>query len=339
MAAGERGEGDRSVRVARMKHGITPAALFEKHQQRLGLAWVAGSAGAVRAIPSGPPGEAAAREFALVGWVGYLNVVNPHCVQVLGPAETAHLAALSGDERARLLARMFDARPAFVVVSDGEAVPSELASMCDATATPLFRSDVPGYEVIGKLQYYLADALAERVTVHGVFMAVYGIGVLLTGESGIGKSEVALELVSRGHRLIADDTPEFHRVAPDVVSGCCAAPELSGFLEVRGLGVLDIRAMFGDTAIKPSKALRVIIELKRMSEDELSHIDRLEGSRQERVILGVSVPQLTIPVIPGRNLAVLVESAINNQMLLMNGYDAARVFIERQQRAILDGAS
>lgn len=322
-----------------MKNGITPAALFEKHQQRLGLAWVAGSAGAVRAIPAGPPGGAAARGFALVGWVGFLNVVNPNCVQVIGPAETAHLAELPADARARLFARLFGAKPAFIVVSDGEVVPPELVSMCDETATPLFRSDVPGYEVIGKLQYYLADALAERVTLHGVFMSVYGIGVLLTGESGIGKSEVALELISRGHRLIADDMPEFHRVAPDVVSGCCATPELSGFLEVRGLGVLDVRAMFGDAAIKPNKALRVVIELKRMGEGELSRIDRLEGSRQERTILDVRVPQLTIPVIPGRNLAVLVESAINNQMLLMNGYDAARVFIERQQRVILDGAS
>ncbi|MDR2877747.1 MAG: HPr(Ser) kinase/phosphatase [Chromatiales bacterium] len=325
-----------------MKNSITPAALFEKHQQGLGLVWVAGSAGAVRVILSSPSCAGAAPGalgFPLVGWVGYLNVVSPHCVQVVGRAETAHLFALGADERAELFSRLFEARPAFIVVSDGEQAPPELISMCDATATPLFRCDAPGYEVIGKLQYYLADVLAERMTLHGVFMAVYGIGVLLTGESGIGKSEVALELISRGHRLIADDAPEFHRIAPDIVSGCCAVPELSGFLEVRGLGVLDIRSMFGDSAINLNKVLRLIIELKRMSGDELGALDRLKGSRQERAVLGVPVTQLIIPVIPGRNLAVLVESAINNQMLLMNGYDAARVFIERQQRVILDGMS
>ena len=322
-----------------MKNGITPAALFEQHQQRLGLAWVAGRSGAVHAIPSAPGGSAAAEGFPLVGWVGFLNLVSPHRIQVLGLAETAYLAGLDADERARTLARLFAGQPAMVVVSDDQAPPQDLAEMAGATATPLFRAAVPGYEVISHLRYYLSDVLAERVTIHGVFMAVLGIGVLLTGESGIGKSEVALELISRGHRLIADDTPEFHRIAPDVISGHCCTPELSGFLEVRGLGVLDIRAMFGDTAIKPHKALRLIVELKRMSEEELSNLDRLEGSRQHRTILDVRIPQVTIPVIPGRNLAVLVESAISNQMLLMKGYDAARVFIERHQRMIMGGAS
>lgn len=321
-----------------MKNGITPATLFEKHQQRLRLAWVAGRSGAVHAIPSGPGDGTAAKGFPLVGWVGYLNLVSPHRIQVIGPAETDHLSGLGAQERARTFARLFETRPAFIVVSDDQPVPEDLASLADAAATPLFRSEVAGYEIISHLRYYLADVLAERVTIHGVFMAVLGIGVLLTGESGIGKSEVALELVSRGHRLIADDTPEFHRVAPDVISGRCGMPELSGFLEVRGLGVLDIRAMFGDTAIKPSKALRLIVELKRMSDEELSHLDRLEGSRQHRTILEVRIPQVTIPVIPGRNLAVLVESAISNQMLLMKGYDAARVFIDRHQRMIMDSA-
>lgn len=321
-----------------MRNGITPAALFEKHQRRLGLAWVAGSAGGAREIPSGPADDVVGRGFPLVGWVGHLNLISPHRIQVFGPRELAHLSSLGEKERGRTLARLFETRPGFIVVSDDLAVPADLASMADAAATPLFRSTEPSYELISQLRHLLADALAERITIHGVFIAVMGIGVLLTGESGIGKSEVALELISRGHRLIADDTPEFRRVAPDAVSGYCSLEELSGFLEVRGLGVLDIRAMFGDTAIKPDKALRLIVELKRLNNDELNALDRLEGSRQERSILGVRIPQITIPVIPGRNLAVLVEAAISNQMLLMKGYDAARAFIERHQRIIMGNA-
>jgi HPr kinase/phosphorylase len=321
-----------------MRSGITATSVFEKHRLRLGLDWVAGGAGAKREIPAGPADDVISRGFPLVGWVGYLNLISPHRIQVLGSRELDYLAAQDERERARTLARLFETRPGFIVVSDGLPVPQDLAAMADAAAIPLFRSTVPGYEFISQLRHHLADALAERITIHGVFLAVMGIGVLLTGESGIGKSEVALELISRGHRLIADDTPEFRRVAPDVITGYCGVAELSGFLEVRGLGVLDIRAMFGDTAIKPDKALRLIVELKRLSADELNALDRLEGSRQERSILGVHIPQITIPVIPGRNLAVLVEAAISNQMLLMKGYDAARSFIDRHQRIILDNA-
>ncbi len=320
-----------------MKNGTTPAALFETHRERLHLAWVAGKAGAERIIP--PPATPALERFPPVGWVGYLNLINPHCIQVIGAAETAYLAGLSAADRSRSLARLFAAAPVFVIVSDDQPVPQDLAALAGETATPLLRSPAPGYEIISHLRYYLADALARREIVHGVFMAVFGIGVLLTGQSGVGKSEVALDLISRGHRLIADDAPEFRRIAPDVVSGYCCPSALSGFLEVRGLGVLDVRAMFGDTAIKTSKALRLIIELKRMSEEEFIGLDRLEGVRQECTILDVRVPQITVPIVPGRNLAVLVESAVSNQILLMKGYDAARAFIDRQQRVIMEQSS
>lgn len=320
-----------------MKSAITPAVLFEAHRHRLGLAWVAGKAGADRVVH--PSFAATSEGFPPVGWVGHLNLIRPHRIQVVGAAEAAHLSALTEVERAASLARLFAESPVFVIVVDDQAVLPELLAMADETATPLLRSTMSGYEVISYLRYHLADAFAERTSIHGVFMAVLGIGVLLTGESGVGKSEVALDLVSRGHRLIADDSPEFRRIAPDVVSGYCCPPTLGGFLEVRGLGVLDVRAMFGDTAIKTSKSLRLIIELKRMSEEELSGMDRLQGNRRERAVLGVPVPQLTVPVVPGRNLAVLVESAVSNQILLMKGYDAAGAFIERQQRAIMEQAS
>ena len=136
-------------------------------------------------------------------------------------------------------------------------------------------------------------------------------------------------------RLVADDAPEFTRIAPDIISGTCP-PLLREFLEVRGLGILNIRAMFGDSSIKRTKYLRLIVHLKRMSAEQISSMDRLSGAHTNRDVLGVSISQVTVPVAPGRNLAVLVESAVRNHLLRLKGYDATEVLIERQQQAILD---
>ena len=160
-----------------------------------------------------------------------------------------------------------------------------------------------------------------------------GIGVLLTGSSGIGKSELALELLSRGHRLIADDSPEFFLAEPEIISGGCP-PALQDFLEVRGLGILNIRTMFGDSAMRETKYLRLIIHLQSFTDDELQNIDRLRGSHQRKTILDVHIPQITIPVAPGRNMAVIVEVAIRNHILAMKGYNAAEDFILKQQQFI-----
>jgi len=158
-----------------------------------------------------------------------------------------------------------------------------------------------------------------------------GTGVLITGESSIGKSELALELLTRGHRLIADDAPEFARVAPDTLIGTC--PEmLREFLEVRGLGILNVRAMFGASAIKQSRNLRLIIRLQDM--DEAVKMDRLHGSRMLRNIQDVDIPEVTLPVGPGRNLSVLVEAAVRNHILISKGYDASEAFIERQKKRL-----
>jgi len=164
---------------------------------------------------------------------------------------------------------------------------------------------------------------------------VLGMGVLLTGDPAVGKSELALDLITRGSRLVADDAPEFTRIAPDIVSGTCP-PLLREFLEVRGLGILNIRAMFGDSSIKRQKYLRLIVHLKRMSADQISSMDRLSGTHANLDVLGVSIPHVTVPVAPGRNLSVLVESAVRNHLLRLKGYDATEVLIERQQQAILE---
>lgn len=172
---------------------------------------------------------------------------------------------------------------------------------------------------------------APSITRHGVFLDVLGIGVLLTGESGIGKSEIALGLINRGHRLIADDAVNFFYVGNHTILGKCP-PLLQDYLEVRGLGILNVRVMFGDTAIKERKRLQLIVNLKTFTDEGLKTIDRLHGMYRNCAILGVDIPEVTIPITSGRNLAVLVEVAVRNQVLKHTGYFASEEFITRQKQ-------
>ena len=177
--------------------------------------------------------------------------------------------------------------------------------MADANAVALMRSPLADSQVLDNLQYYASLFLSEQTTLHGVFLEVLGMGVLLTGDPAVGKSELALDLITRGSRLVADDAPEFTRIAPDIISGACP-PLLREFLEVRGLGILNIRAMFGDSSIKRTKYLRLIVHLKRMSAEQISGMDRLSGAHTNRDVLGVSVPQVTVPVAPGGKMRGVV---------------------------------
>ncbi len=164
-------------------------------------------------------------------------------------------------------------------------------------------------------------------------MEVLGNGVLITGESSVGKSELALELISRGHRLVADDAPEFTQVGPDILDGRSPSV-IQGFMEVRGLGVINVREMYGDNAIKINKYLRLIIHMEKMSSKNHNHFNRLQGNTKVQKILNVEIPVTVIPVAPGRNLAVIVEAAVRNYILLNNGYDASQQLIDLQQKAI-----
>lgn len=172
--------------------------------------------------------------------------------------------------------------------------------------------------------------MGESVVQHGVFMEVWALGVLITGGSGVGKSELALELLSRGHRLIADDAPQFTRAADGTLCGRCP-PALADFLEVRGLGILDIRAAFGGQALRDTARLDLIMHLEPMRSPQVRNLDRLTGARHTRTLLDVAIPALTLLVAPGRNLAVLVEAATRDYALRLKGYDASARFIARQQ--------
>lgn len=303
---------------------ITTREVFEQLQSRLGLRWVAGRRGSGRVVE---PGDNLQRRPSLVG---YLNIIYPNKVQLVGSEELKYLDGLDSRQRWETIEKIVAYRPAAIIVTRDLQVPSDLKKAAEESDTPLWGSPRRGHELLTYIQYHLARALAKRIVLHGTFMEVYSNGVLITGEAGAGKSELALELLTRGHRLISDDAPEFTQIAPDVLDGTC--PELlRDLLEVRGLGVLNVREMFGDTAIKRNKYLRMIVHL--VAADVLKPIegmDRLHGITGRRTVLDVEVPQITIPVAPGRNLAVLVEAAVRNHVLRSKGIDPAQTFIDRQ---------
>lgn len=310
-----------------MKRGepLTVEALYQAQKDHLTLRWLAGRAG------GGRPLEQVNARYPGLALVGYLSVIHPNRVQVLGENELRYLQDLDPNRRREVLDRLFTCDTSAMVVLAGGAEPLPVMLECaERHGMPLLASPQAGPVLIDSLQFYLANALAERITLHGVFLEVMGIGVLLTGESGVGKSEVALELISRGHRLVADDVVELSRVAPQLLEGRCPEP-LHDFMEVRGLGILDIRAMFGETATKRAKYLRLIVHLEPMTQQQMQNLDRLRAATQSRTLLGVNVPEVVIPVAPGRNLAVLVETAARNHIQIMRGKNALHDFMEQQQ--------
>ncbi len=311
---------------------LTLQDVMDRIGKRLKLRWLAHSEGRNDPILGDFPG---ASGQALVG---PLNCIHPNRVQIIGHAELVYLAALSPNAHRETLDKLFDDRPATVLFVDDIQVDSDFFDAARRHDTPLLGSPMGETQLVANLQYFLAHAMAERLTIHGVFMEVLGMGVLLTGDSAVGKSELALALISRGHRLVADDAPEFAQVAPDILNGTCP-PLLRDFLEVRGLGILNVRAMFGDSAVRRKKDLHLILHMQNMSDEELGRMNRLEGSHSVRNILDVAVPQLTVPVAPGRNLAILVEAAVRHHALRLRGYDASIDFAERQARMIDTGAA
>ena len=263
--------------------------------------------------------------------IGHLNFVHPNRVQVLGCAEMDYLRQLDAAALKLAINHLFSTDLAAIIVANGESTPDVLIDTAEQYQTPLFTSPLRSPELMDILSHYLAQAVAESVSAHGVFMEVQGFGVLIKGNPAIGKSELALELISRGHRLVADDIVDFFRISPERIEGRCPAL-LQDFLEVRGLGVLNIRALFGDSSVKPTKPLDLIIQLELAQELKPQALDRLNIKAQQETVLGVRVPKVCIPVAAGRNIAVLVEVAVRNHMLLLRGINSTKQFMERQQR-------
>ncbi len=325
---------------------LTVSQLFDAFASELQLVWLRGADTAQREITRDP--DAAQQRRVL----GPLNRNHPNHVQLVGPAEvrmfaTAESLAIEGFEYS--LAEHSDV----IIVTDGLTPSDALLERAAALQLPVIQSALPFVELRKQLRYLLTRKLAARQIIHGVMMDVNGTGIMITGDASVGKSEVALELISRGHILVADDAPEFTRLAPGTLEGSCP-PILQDFLEVRGLGVLNIARMYGDAFTRQRKILRFIVRLKAINRidgdvrhasgvDELdSTLQLMEGERlrepdEVRTILGVRIPERTLPVAPGRNLAVLVEAAVRDYILRSRGYSATRDLIDKQARAMRQG--
>ena len=329
---------------------ITIANLYNEYGKQLQLQWLAGHDGGAKEIlpesmisadTTEPENKLELNdEINLMAQVstgksfaGYLNLIHPHQIQILGNTELTYIENLRDTTRDDTVRQIFDHGPACILLADGREVPEYLLSKCDELDVPLMKSPLNSNRLIESFHYYLSNIFAEDLTLHGVYMEVMAIGVLITGPSGIGKSELALELITRGHRLIADDAPQFSRIAPDIINGTCP-PALRDYLEVRGMGIINIRRLYGDSAIKENKYLRLIVRLEPMTKEQLLQLDRLQGSHNNRSVLDIDIPEITLPVAPGRNLAILLECAARNHNLIIGGYNAAEEFIENQQKLI-----
>src|SRR5258706_11971340 len=302
---------------------ISVAQLFDDNRGKLRLEWIAGRDGGIKLLDSGN------LEDWREGRTGHLNCIHPSGIQVLARPEIDHLNALDTMSRQQMLHQLVVSGLACMIVAGGERAPQHLQALADTMHSALFSSPLDSVELMWMLRPYLARALAESTTMHGVFLDVLGMGVMITGDSGVGKSELALELISRGSGLIADDVIELYRIAPETLEARCPAL-LRDFLEVRGLGVLNIRTIFGESALRPRKNIKLIVNLEKPAGSETTqYVDRLPLKPGIHEILGVSISKVTIPVAAGRNLAVLVEAAVRNHVLQLRRIDSTREFVER----------
>jgi HPr kinase/phosphorylase len=307
---------------------ISAEALFEAHRDALRWEWVAGHAHPERRFD-----EAAVRDArSAADLIGYLNYIHPYRVQIVGRREVAYLSQPAPEVIDRRVARIVTLEPPLIIVADSQPPPERLVAMCDRAEIPLFVTAESAGHVIDVLRAYLGQRFAERTTRHGVFMDILGVGVLLTGESGLGKSELGLELISRGHGLVADDAVDIYRIAQTSLEGRCP-PLLANLLEVRGIGLLDIKAIFGETAVRRKMRVQLLVHLVRKETMERD-FERLPYEPLYEDILGVKLRKVVIAVDAGRNLAVLVEAAVRNTILQLRGIDTYGEFVRRHQQAM-----
>lgn len=296
--------------------------IIQDNTEALGFSWIAAEDSTQHL---NPPEDVSASDL-----VGHLNVIHPSRIQVFGDQELIFFKRKTQRQRSRFLEDLSDSNVPCIVFAESLAPPERLIEFCEEHKVPLVSSPKDAARVIDVLRAYLSRYYAPRQIAHGVFLDVLGVGVLITGESGLGKSELALELISRGHGLVADDSVELSRSGPTEITGRCP-PLLRNILEVRGLGLLDICTIFGETSVRRKMRLHLIVHL---SKDEKLFLQRIPTEEQTREILGVSVRYVLLQVAAGRNLAVLVEAAVRNTILKMRGIDTMQEFIQRQLAAI-----
>jgi len=307
--------------------GFAVDALLRARSDALGLdlQLLAGAEGRSRRIHSPYVLKAG---LALVGYEAYLQ---PGRVLILGGSELGYLQSLAHDARVQALERLLACDIPCLLITDGRPAPDELVTVADAAVVPVLRTPAATPIAIAKLTAFLEDILAERTLIHAVLIDILGLGVLLVGESGIGKSECALDLVLRGHRLVGDDTVEIRRRAESVLIGSC--PELTRYhMEIRGLGVINLRDLFGIAATRRSKRVELVVQLERWEVGR--EYERLGLDDAFYDLMGLRVPLIRMPVAPGRSLANLVEVAARNQLLRSRGHHAARTLAARLEERL-----
>ena len=307
-----------------MKPNLVSAdVLFEEFRNSLKLVWVAGLGASARRFDE----EAVRAARSGADLVGYLNYIHPFRAQVMGEREIKYLTNGSEEDCKRRVARIVTLEPPVLILADDQTAPDALLSLCERAQIPLFATHESSAFVIDVVRAYLSKHFATRTTLHGVFMDILGMGVLITGESGLGKSELGLELISRGNGLVADDAVDLYRINQTTIEGKC--PDLlQNLLEVRGIGLLDIRAIFGEAAVRRKMRLKLIVHLVRKETLERDY-ERMPYQPLTQDVLGVPVA--------GRNIAVLVEAAVRNTILQLRGIDTYQEFVERHRRAMASG--
>lgn len=311
-----------------MPTSLSIGDFHQRYQKRLQLSFASARVGLERKL-SHSSGISQGHEI-----VDYLNIIRPVPVVIIGLRESAWLGAQTTQQQLDTFHKLIHQSLRFIILSQGARMLDSLIKYCEEEGISVFRSELGDARLLRDARYFINQALTESTTEHGVFIEIHSIGTFIMGESGVGKSELALSLISRGHRLIADDITEFSSIAPGVIDGM--HPGLSNdFMEVRGVGILNVRAMFGGNALRRNKTLRMIVNLVHFTNENSHQFDRLGNQNKTRNILGSEIPMMTLPVAPGRNLAILVEAAARNHLMTINGYNATEDFIERQRLAIL----
>lgn len=307
---------------------LSAADLYHERRRELKLRIIAGKEGMqqrhISSIDIHRPG------LALAGFSGEFPTDR---LQVLGGTELAYLETLDPQTRRLAIERVVKLNPPYFVITNDAEPQAELVEVLDAAGIPLLGSRLAGTDFIHLVSDYLELRLAPETHMHGTLVDVYGIGLLLIGESGIGKSETALDLVERGHRLVADDLIRIRRRRTIILGeGAEQRPAFQHHMEIRGLGIINLYSIFGIRSIRLQKRIEVIVELKRWEKGMV--VDRLGLERETREILGVNIPIITIPVLPGRNLSMICEVISMNHLVVLRGYHPMQLF-DRELKKLL----
>lgn len=310
-------------------HNETPkisiAEFAEKSPSELQIEVLAGKSG----LPNRIINSARIQKLGLA-LAGFAHYIHTGRIQIVGQSEIWYLAQLDSAKKIEAIKNLNLDKISCILITKGLEPPPELLNIADENGLPLLRTNLISSGAINKVSEFLQEVLAPQLTLHGVLMGMFGIGVLILGDSGIGKSECALDLITRGHYLIADDSVLIKKVGEKLEG---KSPELiQDYLEIHGLGIINIRELFGVSAIGKGSQIEICIELKKWSEFE--EIDRLGITMMEQEIFGLKIPKFILPVSPGRNLSTLVETAVRIHLLKAGGYDAAQNLIEKHQALV-----